>query len=86
MSVPDTNENMEKCFCKICPSYNRCMGDSKERLFCAKGKSNCNIEKAACICETCPIDKEYNLTANLDLMEKVLLNMNQFYCMNGHAK
>lgn len=86
MPVPDTKENMEKCICMDCPTYSSCMSDKKEGLFCAKGKSGCTVEKKECICESCPIDKEYNLTANLDLMEKMILKMNQFYCENGKAK
>jgi hypothetical protein len=62
------------------------MSDGKEGLFCAAGKSGCEINKQECICEMCPIDKEYQLTANLDLMEKMILKMNQFYCENGPAK
>ncbi|MFC2144879.1 DUF2769 domain-containing protein [Actinomycetota bacterium] len=86
MSVPETKENMEKCICMNCPTYSSCMSDKKEGLFCATGKSNCTIEKKECICESCPIDKEYNLTANLDLMEKMILKMHLFYCENGKAK
>jgi len=86
MPVPDTEENMKKCICKSCPTYSSCMGDAGEGLFCAAGKSGCEIDKKECVCESCPIDKEYNLTANLDLMEKMILKMNQFYCENGPAK
>ncbi|KPJ89471.1 MAG: hypothetical protein AMS17_01770 [Spirochaetes bacterium DG_61] len=85
MTVPDTKENMDKCICKDCPTYNQCMRDSTEGLFCAKGKSDCDVEDDDCVCEQCPVDKEYKLTVVLDLMEKKILKMNQFYCMKGPA-
>jgi hypothetical protein len=61
------------------------MRESKEGLFCARGKTSCDVEDDECICEQCPIDKEYRLTAVLDLMEKTILKMSQFYCMRGPA-
>jgi hypothetical protein len=86
MSVPNTKENTVKCICGTCPTYSACMSESKEALFCAVGKSGCIIDKEECLCQSCPIDKEYLLTANLDLMEIMILKMNQFYCENGAAK
>jgi hypothetical protein len=86
MPVPNTKENMGKCICPVCPTYSSCMGDAAEKLYCAAGKSGCELVKDECICETCPVDKEFQLTANLDLMEKMILKMNQFYCENGPAK
>ena len=86
MPVPNTSDNKVKCICVKCPTFSVCMSDGKEGLFCAAGKSGCEINKQECICEMCQIDKEYQLTANLDLMEKMILKMNQFYCENGPAK
>jgi hypothetical protein len=86
MPVPNTKENLEKCMCKECATYSICMTDAKEGLFCAIGKSGCPITQNECICPDCMIDKEFQLTANLDLMEKMILKMNQFYCENGPAK
>lgn len=85
MIVPDNAENLKKCLCKGCPSYTECMGDKKEGLFCARWKSECEVEEDECLCEQCPIDAEYKLTARLDLMEKKILKLNQFYCMKGAA-
>jgi len=86
MPVPNTKENMDKCICKDCPSYNQCMSDGREGLFCAVGKSKCEIKKENCICEDCPIDDEYRLTINLDLMERTILHLNNYYCIEGPAK
>jgi hypothetical protein len=85
MIVSDTKENLEKCICKECPSYTQCMRDKNGGLFCARGKSSCEVEEEECICVDCPVDKEYKLTARLDLMEKKILKMNQFYCIKGPA-
>jgi len=86
MEVPNTKENIEKCICKDCPTYNECMSNGKEALYCSIGGSNCKTEKLECICEQCHINEEYNLTANLDLMEKMILHLNNHYCINGPAK
>jgi len=86
MEVPDTKENIEKCICKKCPTYNDCMSGGSEALYCSSGKSKCKIEEEECICEQCPIDKEYHLTSSLDLMEKSILHLNNYYCINGPAK
>ena len=86
MSVPNTKENMEKCICKNCPTYNSCMKEKNELFFCAAGNSGCKVNQDECLCEDCPNDKEFNLTANLDLMERMILKLNKFYCENGPAK
>ena len=85
MIVPDTKENLDKCICSNCSSYNRCMKENQEGLFCGRGSTKCEIEEQDCICNTCPVDQEYNLTGRLDLMEKTILKMNQFYCARGSA-
>lgn len=85
MIVPDTKENQDKCICSDCSTYNQCMGDNQEGLFCARGNTSCEIEEDECLCVQCPIDKEYKLTLRLDLMEKMILKMNQFYCEKGPA-
>lgn len=57
--IEDTPENREKCHCRFCPSYpHKCDG---EALYCANGKSDCEIEVKGCICNTCPICFEYKL-------------------------
>jgi len=59
--VPDTQENLQKCICGECPSYNQCMKDKMEGLYCAKGKSACEFEKIGCLCVACPLTSEFNL-------------------------
>jgi glutamate synthase domain-containing protein 2 len=57
--IEDVESNRKKCACPYCPSYpHNCSGDV---LFCAKGKSSCNIVVKGCICNTCPIYYEYEL-------------------------
>ncbi len=70
MKVPDTKENLMKCICGSCPSYDQCMKDKMQGLFCARGKSDCEIEKKGCICGQCPLSSEYSLE-------------NLYYCING---
>ncbi|MCJ7472557.1 MAG: DUF2769 domain-containing protein [Actinobacteria bacterium] len=70
MKVPDTQENLMKCICGSCPSHNQCMKDKMQGLFCAREKSDCEIEKKGCICGQCPLFSEYGLE-------------NLYYCING---
>jgi hypothetical protein len=43
------------------------------------------MEKKECMCVSCPIDTEYRLTGRLDLMEKMILKLNTYYCETGPA-
>ncbi len=70
MKVPDSQENLMKCICGQCPTYNQCMKDKMEGLFCARGKSSCDIEKKGCICGQCPLFSEFGLE-------------NLYYCLTG---
>lgn len=57
--VKDSPENRKRCACPYCPSYPRdCGGDV---LYCATGKSRCDIGPEGCICNTCPIYFDFEL-------------------------
>jgi glutamate synthase domain-containing protein 2 len=57
--IEDSKKNQKKCACPYCPSYpHDCKGDV---LYCARGKSQCDIQPEGCICNTCPIYYEYGL-------------------------
>lgn len=70
--VPKNPETLNKCICPDCPSYNDCMKEKMERLYCATeiGKTNCEVNKKGCICGGCPIHKEFGLNK-------------WYYCVNG---
>jgi hypothetical protein len=62
MSKAEFDEQIEKsraiCICGKCPTYNSCMKENHELLYCFTGKSTCrDIPKKACICPTCPISR-----------------------------
>ena len=59
--VPDTPENVKKCICGECPSYNQCMKGNSELLYCAKEKSACEFDKIGCMCTVCPLTLQFNL-------------------------
>jgi hypothetical protein len=59
--VPNTQENMEKCICDGCPSYNQCMKDKDEGFYCAEDKSACEFDKSGCLCGMCPLTAEFAL-------------------------
>jgi glutamate synthase domain-containing protein 2 len=57
--VQDTPENREKCLCPKCPSYPYdCKG---EILYCARGRSICDIKAKGCNCSICPVYNENKL-------------------------
>ncbi len=65
--VPDTPENAARCICGGCPSY---PGDGG--FFCAKGKSNKEIQRRGCLCGNCANFMEYGLADG-------------YYCADGAA-
>ena len=85
MLVPNTPENLKKCICTDCPTFEKNLKGIKEGFFCARGKTDSSVEEDECLCAQCQIDEEYKLTARLDLMERMILKLNQFYCSRGSA-
>ena len=61
VQVPDTPENEGSCICDGCPTYNECMRERTQALFCARDKSECEIEQSGCLCNSCPLASEFGL-------------------------
>lgn len=59
--VPDNEDTLKKCICGGCPSHDACMRDKKEALYCARGKSGCEVPHNGCLCGACPLASQYNL-------------------------
>jgi hypothetical protein len=55
MTVDNTPENAELCTCPACPTYNACMREAGELLFCARGKSGCSVSAVSCACGGCTV-------------------------------
>ena len=55
MKVADTKENLGKCMCGSCPTFNACMKEKMQGLFCALGKSSCGPASKGCLCGRCPL-------------------------------
>ena len=62
-----------KCICGKCPTYNDCMKEKKEALFCALGKSGCEPVKKGCLCPACPVTRDLGLKHG-------------YYCLRGSEK
>ena len=73
--VEKNDENLKKCSCPKCPSYNDCAKEKQERLYCATsiGKSKCAYKMNGCICMMCPVHVKFNLKSG-------------YYCINGSAE
>ncbi len=61
MKVQDNKENFANCICVNCPTHNDCMKEGEQRLFCSRGKSSCELERAGCLCGECPVASENDL-------------------------
>lgn len=61
----------DHCVCGGCPTYNECMHEKSELLYCIAGRSpTCSFEKRGCSCPVCPV--------------KVTLGLsNAYYCIKG---
>lgn len=71
--VPDRVENAKKCACPMCPTFGRCMENKGDRLYCARGASECPVRRSGCICGECAVALDYGLASN-------------YYCDGGMAK
>jgi hypothetical protein len=50
------SEQKDRCVCSGCPTFNECMREKGELLYCLVGRSpTCTFEKKGCICPTCPV-------------------------------
>ncbi|MCK4236819.1 MAG: DUF2769 domain-containing protein [Candidatus Krumholzibacteria bacterium] len=71
--IADARENLGKCICAGCPSYNESMKDGMQKLFCAKGKTDNEASRNGCICGACPLAFDFKLD-------------NMYYCITGPEK
>ncbi len=56
--------DMEKkkiCVCRNCPTFDQCMDENKEALFCILGKSSCNVDILDCKCLECPAHSNFDM-------------------------
>lgn len=72
--VKKNQENLAKCNCPECPSYNACCRKRDEKLFCAGevGRSRCDLSMLGCLCGDCLVHEERKLQCG-------------YYCMHGSA-
>lgn len=54
-------EKKKICICRTCPSFNLCMDDNKEALFCILGKSSCQLSIIECKCLECPAHNNFEM-------------------------
>lgn len=62
MKVDDTSENADRCVCPDCPTYDGCMREAAELLYCARGVTPACVPKPrGCTCSDCPVWSDYDL-------------------------
>jgi hypothetical protein len=66
-------ELKKDCVCPICPTYNQCSKENKEKLFCILGKSpECIDTEKGCMCPTCPLAERLEIGIERN-----------FFCIHG---
>jgi hypothetical protein len=70
--VLDSLENVNECICPECQTYKTggCAKEKGETLYCARGKTSCELPDNGCICGMCPLWDKYNLSGG-------------YFCFNG---
>ncbi|MGD1003896.1 MAG: DUF2769 domain-containing protein [Methanoregulaceae archaeon] len=64
-------EDLSHCICVNCQTYNECMREKGEILFCIIGRSPmCTFDKKVCACLLCPVKDNYRFS-------------NLYYCILG---
>ncbi len=61
MRPEDDDENAGRCLCPGCPTYDDCMRGKDQRLYCARGRTDCDPAANGCICGECPVWASYGL-------------------------
>ena len=74
MKPKNSADNFGRCRCVDCPLYVECNRRNAERLFCARARSECPMDKnKTCVCLGCPVHEENKLTG-------------LYYCLQGPAE
>jgi hypothetical protein len=71
--VKDLVENAKLCACPSCPTFGECMNNRGDRLYCARGATECPVRRLGCVCGECGVAIANGLSSN-------------YYCDNGVAK
>lgn len=62
MKPENTQTNYNKCICRGCALYSECAVGKGEALYCARGKSACQLDASKpCICGSCAVFAENDL-------------------------
>ncbi|NYT05689.1 MAG: DUF2769 domain-containing protein [Methanomicrobiales archaeon] len=61
------DKRKKQCICDICPTYRECVRTEQgageaERAFCTVGGSACIVNEHECLCSTCPLSREMELS------------------------
>lgn len=63
MKPANNGDNWEKCICGNCPLFRECNQEKNEKIFCARKKSECEMDaKKMCICGGCTVYNENSLS------------------------
>lgn len=73
MKVDDNETTVAQCICPECPTYDDCMREASETLYCARGETRCEARAVECICPDCAVWSNYSLSST-------------FFCLEGAAE
>lgn len=69
----DSPDNAPRCRCPTCPTQDDCMSEGGERLYCARGATDCEAASRGCVCASCQVWKDNGLSE-------------YYYCLRGAAR
>lgn len=73
MKKPEDNqENFVVCICDQCSLFMDCNKEKAEKLFCARKKSECEMDgKKMCICGMCPVFEQNKLIGGYFCLKEI---------------
>lgn len=74
MKKPENNQdNFSGCICLDCSLFTSCNQKKNEKLFCARKKSDCEMDsQKMCICGMCPIYSENELSGGYFCINEIV--------------
>lgn len=73
MIVENSDRNSSMCRCPVCPVTDDCMQGQNGRLYCSRGRTDCDPSGPGCLCPDCPVAAENRIGG-------------RYFCIEGAAR